>query len=360
MFIWNLYRVKSAMQRKSKSFYIANILAERLEKGELAVNSQLPSAREIAEEFSVAVRTADSALRLLAADGKVVRKIGSGTFAVHFHKKLRIAFLTNSYNNDILQQTHWTAAPIYTTALIEELNNCSWCEYDIITYYDLQRNNFSSRFLNKYDGIIAERGFSDVNSRRLIGESGKPGFFIGSSTFYHDPLCQFLPDYMSSLPELLSSARMHGVKKCVFHFDNMFFSDCYRTAATIAGWQLEECEFIRCKTNLMEAYRTGQKLPANKEIFYVCDSDVLAAGFYRAFLDRGLKPGEFAVSGNGNNEAYGFMPLNEPHLTSVEFKRREQMKMLLPLLQERIRSNNCSPDIIRVETKLVRRDSTFF
>ena len=153
---------------------------------------------------------------------------------------------------------------------------------------------------------------------------------------------------------------MHGVKKCVFHFDNMFFSDCYRTAATIAGWQLEECEFIRCKTNLMEAYRTGQKLPANKEIFYVCDSDVLAAGFYRAFLDRGLKPGEFAVSGNGNNEAYGFMPLNEPHLTSVEFKRREQMKMLLPLLQERIRSNNCSPDIIRVETKLVRRDSTFF
>jgi DNA-binding LacI/PurR family transcriptional regulator len=54
------------------------------------------------------------------------------------------------------------------------------------------------------------------------------------------------------------------------------------------------------------------------------------------------------------------MPLDEPHLTSVEFKRKEQMKMLLPLLQERIRSNNCSPDIIRIPTKIVKRDSTFF
>ena len=73
--------MKTAVQRKSKSYYIANELMQRLKNGDLADNSQLPSAREIAEEFSVAVRTADAALRLLAADGKVVRKIGSGTFA---------------------------------------------------------------------------------------------------------------------------------------------------------------------------------------------------------------------------------------------------------------------------------------
>ena len=52
-------------------------------------------------------------------------------------------------------------------------------------------------------------------------------------------------------------------------------------------------------------------------------------------------------------------PLN-PHLTSVDLMRKEQMKMILPQLLERVRSHNTSPDIIRIPTKLVKRDSTFF
>lgn len=350
----------AAVQRKSKSYYIACELAKQLENGQLASSGQLPSAREVAEKYKVAIRTADHALRLLAAEGKVVRKAGSGTFAVHSHKKIRVGCLLSNYSLEHLQQEHWTAGPIYTSAILEELHKCSDCEYDIITYYDLQRNNFSSRFFHKYDCIIADRGFSDHNTRQMLGEFGKPGFYIGSSTFYHDPLCQFLPDYMSSLPDMLRKARMAGIKKLVFYYDNISFNDCYHTAAMIAGWQPEECEFIRCKTNLLEAYRIGQNLPGSREIFYVCDSDVLASGFYRAFLDRGLKPGDFAVSGNGNNEDYGFLPLGEKHLTSVDLMRKEQMQMLLPLLLEKVRANNNSPDVVRISTKLVKRDSTFF
>ncbi|MBR7145338.1 MAG: GntR family transcriptional regulator [Lentisphaeria bacterium] len=350
----------AAVQRKSKSYYIACELAKQLDSGDFTGGGLLPSAREIAEEFSVAMRTADHALRILAATGKVVRKAGSGTFAVHSHKKIRIACLLTPFASNFFHQEHWTAGPIYTNAILAELDKCTDCEYDIISYYDLQRNNFSSRFFHKYDCIIADRGFSDANTRQMIGECGKPGFFIGSSSFYHDPLCQFLPDYMSSVPDMLRKARLAGVKKLVFYYDNISFDDCYHTAAMIAGWQKDECEFVRSKTNLMEAYRIGQTLPANKEIFYVCDSDVLAAGFYRAFLDRGLQSGEFAVSGNGNNEDYGFLPLEGKHLTSVDLMRQEQMKMLLPQLLERVRTNNKTPDVIRVATRLVKRDSTFF
>ena len=348
------------LQRRSKSYYIASELTRRLESGELSGTGQLPSARKVAVEFNVAMRTADRALGLLAAAGKVVRKAGSGTFAVNAHKKIRIACLLSTYGAGFQHQDHWSAGPIYTKAILEELDKRTDCEYDVITHYDLQRNNFSVRYFQKYDCIIADRGFSDSNTRQVIGEAGKPGFFIGSSTFYHDPLCQFLPDYMTSLPELLRKARMAGIKKLVFHYDNISFDDCYHTAATITGWEKSECEFIRCKTNLLEAYRIGQSLTANREIFYVCDSDVLAAGFYRAFLDRGLKPGDFAVSGNGNNEDYGFLPLGEKHLTSVDMQRKEQMKMLLPQLLERVRNHNSTPDIIRISTKLVKRDSTFF
>ena len=350
----------AAVQRKSKSYYIACELAQRLENGTLPNSGQLPSAREVAGEFNVAVRTADHALRLLAAGGKVVRKAGSGTFAIHSHKKIRIACLLTPFDSNFFHQDHWSAGPIYINAILAELDKCTDCEYDIISYYDLQRNNFSARFFHKYDAIIADRGFSDHNTRQMIGECGKPGFFIGSSSFYHDPMCQFLPDYMTTLPDMLRKARMAGIKKLVFHYDNISFNDCYHTAAILAGWQKNECEFIRCKTNLMEAYRIGQSLPGNREIFYVCDSDVLAAGFYRAFLDRGMKPGEFAVSGNGNNEDYGFLPLGEKHLTSIDLLRKEQMKMLLPQLLERVRNHNNTPDIIRTPTKLIKRDSTFF
>ena len=57
---------------------------------------------------------------------------------------------------------------------------------------------------------------------------------------------------------------------------------------------------------------------------------------------------------------YGFLPLGEKHLTSIDLLRKEQMKMLLPQLLERVRNHNNTPDIIRTPTKLIKRDSTFF
>ncbi len=47
--------------------------------GELAVGALLPASRTLARELKVARITVDAALQRLAAEGLVVRRIGSGT-----------------------------------------------------------------------------------------------------------------------------------------------------------------------------------------------------------------------------------------------------------------------------------------
>lgn len=59
---------------------VADRLQERIQGGELAVGSRVPSERAIADEFGLSRMTARQAVELLVRRGVVYRRPGSGTF----------------------------------------------------------------------------------------------------------------------------------------------------------------------------------------------------------------------------------------------------------------------------------------
>lgn len=71
---------RNAAARQPKYLRIYDDLAERIASGQWPVGSPLPSQRELADEFAVSIMTLRQALQLLADDGLIDTRHGSGTF----------------------------------------------------------------------------------------------------------------------------------------------------------------------------------------------------------------------------------------------------------------------------------------
>jgi len=72
---------RSADDRQPKYLRIHGNLRERIEGGQWPPGSPLPSQRELADEFGVSIMTLRQALQLLADEGLIETRHGSGTFA---------------------------------------------------------------------------------------------------------------------------------------------------------------------------------------------------------------------------------------------------------------------------------------
>lgn len=350
---------KISVLRKSKAYKIYNELCSRLDNNIYSKHLPMPAASAIAAEFGVSVGTANQALRLLADENRVIRKIGSGTYPAKFIKQPRIACLLQDM---LVSQSldNWSSHWIVTQQIMQTLQKAN-CTFKVFSYLDLLQNYFSPRLLNEFDALIADSAFSDDNSRKMIFEFKGPRFVIGNVFPDCNPGCQIVPDFTPALVELLQQARYAGVKKLLFHLHREQFQTVFKNAALLANYNPEDYEIMPlCQCNLMSAYRQGQLLEASREIFHICSSDTLAAGFYQAFIDRGLQPGEFAVSGSGNNEEFGFLPLNGKHLTTISSKQEIYTQKIVDILFESLKSGCIPQDIVRLTTQLVKRDSTFF
>lgn len=71
---------RSAAARQPKYLRIHDDLAEYITSGQWPVGSLLPSQRELADEFGVSIMTLRQALQMLADDGLIDTRHGSGTF----------------------------------------------------------------------------------------------------------------------------------------------------------------------------------------------------------------------------------------------------------------------------------------
>ena len=95
---------KISVLRKSKAYKIYNELCSRLDNNIYSKHLPMPAASAIAAEFGVSVGTANQALRLLADENRVIRKIGSGTYPAKFIKQPRIACLLQDMTALLLEQ----------------------------------------------------------------------------------------------------------------------------------------------------------------------------------------------------------------------------------------------------------------
>jgi DNA-binding GntR family transcriptional regulator len=69
---------------------IAALIRDRIIAGELGIGDRAPSENEISDEYDVARQTASHALNLLAAEGVLERRIGTGSIVIAVPERTEI------------------------------------------------------------------------------------------------------------------------------------------------------------------------------------------------------------------------------------------------------------------------------
>lgn len=338
------------------AFQIADKIRGNLDRY-VADNGTLPSGRNLAAEFGVSHQTVCRAIQMLA--GENLLDCRPGARAVIRKKPRRICLacmISTDYSNDKIGT--YSDVPYQVKILLEELEQ-SQCEYRIFNFYDLQKANFSPRIFSGFDGLIAARAFSDINSRQLVNDFPGPKVWLWNNEAANDSGNQVIPDFMAGYTELFARARRHGIRKCMLHCSRKFFAGLMSDALHLNGWSDNDFTVVMHEapeTQLM-AYKYALNLPVDNTTLHACASDMLACGFVEAFLDRNLKPGDFHVSGTGDIESSGCLPLGKPMLTTLHTERLDIVRKAVECVQNKIINNDNTTEIIRIKTALKVRKS---
>jgi hypothetical protein len=299
-------------------------------------------------------------LNILAGEGLLERKYGSGSWSCRKRERLNIACMINDdfslYHHKIYSRE------LFIVKNLLEILDEKQCSYHIFSIEELRRNNFSIRLLDKFDGLIVDTRFSDRHSRQLVNEFERPKLWPLASTIVNASGCQAVCDYIKPFSAIFRKARQSGIRRCVLHYANFEIGNAMNVALRCSSWLENESESIyhQTVTTQLYSYKYALNMPVAADILHVCDSDVMASGFVEAFLDRGLKFGEFHVCGNGNNEDIGFLPLGEPCLSTIALDIPAALRSGVELLCRRIRGEIQNDEIIRTSGRLLLRKSAFY
>ena len=336
---------------------IAGDLRKNLSSAAGENTGKLPSARQLAAQYKCSHQTANSALNILTAEGLIFRKHGSGSWKSSFGRKLNIACMLDV-------QTHadkFSLLPDLIHNLLIELKK-NICDFQIFSYSDLKKANFSPRLFDRFDGLITDTRFSDPHSRQLINEFNKPKLWPWPSEFVLASGNQLIADYVSGYSSIFQKARRHGINKRYLYYNNEFFRKVMFAALVGCGWHEEEFEFVNIDfpATILGAYKYALNIPAEADILHVCTADMIAWGFFEAMRDRNLPVGDFHITGMGNMEARGFIPLGEPKLTTVHHPREPYFAMAVKMFCRKIREQSLISEVIQIPGELVLRESAFY
>ncbi len=317
------------------------------------------SARQAAEKFNCSRQTANNALNILAKEGLLTRKNGSGTFVNIRQKKLHIACVISE------ELTNSTPSGLYKKMLInkllqQELANND-CECKLFSFEDLQRSNFSPRLFDKFDGLIVHESFTDKNSRQLINDFAKPKLWPWTRHVLHESGNQLVLDLMTPFSQIFRKARFSGIRKCYLHYFDENFLQIMQNAMLYSNFESADQQVLQYRSAFeIAAYKNGLNLEYAPDVLHVCQADAIAWGLFEAFTDRGAQLGDFHVTGCGDNESLGVYPLQYPRLTTINYQHALGIELSVKLLCQKIRENSLISEVIRIPGKVVYRESAFY
>ena len=153
---------------KNLVLQIADDLRKKIDTGEIPASGRIFSARQLAGLYNCSHQTANSALNLLANEGAITRKHGSGSFRKKEIARPKIACLLEC--RDISDFSTYSYLVKHLLLLLEK----NQCDYQLFSFQDLKNANFSPHIFRSFDGLIVDTRFTDHNSKQLIYEFDRP------------------------------------------------------------------------------------------------------------------------------------------------------------------------------------------
>ena len=339
---------------------IADKLRELLASAEYISRSEFISSRAAAKLYNVSHVTACRAMHILEQEGVIRCKKGAVPQITYRRRQPRIAcFMTSDFSH--IPPENCSAAPRRFQLLMEGLKKRN-AEYKLYSFYDLAQEHFSKRLLDNVDGLLVEAGFSNLHARALAAEFPKPKVWIWSNEPLLENGNQVLPDFLPGMTEIFKKARFHGIKKCILHYNRSFFKQIMLTAARLSDWQENEYALVEhgFPHSQLNAYRYAMNIEVVPEELHICEVDLTAFGFYQAFTDRGYKVGDFNITGIGNLEGRGHLPLGEPCITTLGSNMEYFAERILEVLFDDIAAGKPQSRIERIASELIIRKSAFY
>lgn len=318
---------------KNKIEYIASRLRRKIDSGELKPGMRLAASAEIAREFKVSLMTADRAIRMLAAEGKVKRINGSGTFIRSRSENIKIV-IQDSFSRDFQfkrERLYWeNTYPILEQEFLKYPAELQHVE----TWEEIRNMN--------PDGILCS------DEPPMDFQCRVPVALFRHYKLRDAPLIQCVPDLENVMRKICGTLVRKKVDR-IYVFATAKYLDIKYFADLFLFWTEKfglKDKIVYTKTDpqpkkllhlpFQIGYRFGMTLPQVKRCAIFTTSDFLGSGILKALDDRGFKPGEYDLISCNNWESYGYRPFPYPRLTSIEFRRSECMREVIRLLCDSI------------------------
>ena len=231
---------------------IADVLRQELETAGQGSERSFFSSRMLAGRFNCSHQTVNNALNILAGEGLLERKYGSGSWSCRKRERLNIACMINDdfslYHHKIYSRE------LFIVKNLLEILDEKQCSYHIFSIEELRRNNFSIRLLDKFDGLIVDTRFSDRHSRQLVNEFERPKLWPLASTIVNASGCQAVCDYIKPFSAIFRKARQSGIRRCVLHYANFEIGNAMNEALRCSSWLENESESIYHQTVTTQLY----------------------------------------------------------------------------------------------------------
>lgn len=304
---------------------IAEIIREKIKKGELKEGDEFAPEYEFAEALGVSIGTLKKALSLLVKDGLIYRRPKLGTFV---GSKTREKLLKTTKNILFILSNHRIPDHHYSVLFSGIEEGCRENLYNLkfYTYYDGKEKEIKKMIEENVDGILIA-GRIKKNLILSIMNSKIPFLIIGEMVEKWKPF-NYLPRIVIKIEKASYKAAEYlykkGRRKIVFISGNINYPYYFKM---LNGYKkFVESRNLKCLfyykegeiDREKEGYQLTEKAIKENVDAILCGNDLMALGCIEKLKEENIEVGkEISVMGIGNLSISGFI---SPPLTTVDLE----------------------------------------
>ncbi len=353
--------MQSGITKEIQYRKIAEAIRETIDRNHLKAGTPLLSAKALAAEWGVSLKTAQNAIGVLVAEGAVYRIGGSGTFVGPRPQSLRtlkIGCTLRSISENRNEKLNVLLNAPADRAL-------EYLERRNVTIDPLPRELFYEtvpfrRRITGLDGLLISGVAVNLDNCFSLRELPVPCVVFQSDFLVEEPVSQVLADHLSGIRQIFQIARIRYKGIIIIygnHRNGEARKNAFLKAALENGYTQEQIHTIAFNANLQNAYVLGRRLSkeCRGKLIISC-SDTFSSDIISALNSVGLLFGkDYEIIGYDDSEGNGFHPFSEPTITSISVDNTQCALLAARLLLEKIRSGEPTTTIIRVPTRLTIR-----
>jgi len=358
--------VADSMQAQVESFIL-----DKIELGEWAIGSKIPSERELSLQLDVSRTTVRNAMQSLTDRDLFDRKIGQGTFVKRKPGASTSPRAPRGTLGYVVCKERSSRKPISSEAFYFDVfsgfeeETVRSGRHMLFTYLDDNSPDELAAFpgfIDKVDGLVVEEA-SRPDFLTMLKDSGVPAVLL-APTAYDERLDIVTMDLAAGVRKAVRCLRDQGHERIGIVNGPLRLESAriryaaWREELEASGLRIDEArvdegEGWSAEAGFVAMDRLIERCPDTTAVF--CANDLLAVGALSALAKRGLRvPEDLSIIGFDDTELARH---SAPPLTTMKIYSRDMARSAVRRVLERIENPGLPPVRVEFPIDLITRDS---